>query len=114
MECARSSEVILRIGDGDFKGSVTNTERLHVDEHKQLRWPGKFGIALVKLYWGDGSKLLRTAIQIIIHRITAQFRDTSAPHAIDRPFGGTPVNSLVSQVGRKRGSSGINDRIGID
>src|SRR6266581_899878 len=106
MESAWSSEVTLRIGDGNFKWSVANAERLHIHKHKQLRRLAKFGIAFVERHRRDGGILLRATVQIIIHRIAAQFRDAPGSHGIDSSFRRTLVNRQSLQVSRERSSSG--------
>ena len=114
MHGAGSCEVTLRVGDRYLKRGVTDTGWFHIYEHKQGCRPPKFRRTLVKCYWRDGSKLFHPAVQVIIHRIAAQLRDAPDSHAIDSPFGGTPVNCQSLQVSREPGSFGINNRIGID
>src|SRR5438046_3516552 len=82
MESARSGEIILRVNHGDFKGSVANAKRLHIDKHKQVRRPANLRIAFVKCHWWDGSILLGATVEIIVHRIAAQFRNATVSHGI--------------------------------
>ena len=114
MHGAGSGEVTLRVGDRYLKRGVTDAGWFHIDEHKQGCRPQKFRGALVKCYWRDGSKLFHAAVQVIIHRITAQFGNTLCPHGIGRLFGGTLINRHHLQVSRERGSFGINERVGFD
>jgi hypothetical protein len=92
MHGAGSREVTLRVGYRYLKRRVTDAGWFHIDEHKQVCWPLKFRRTLVKCYWRDGSKLFHPAVQVIIHRVTAQFGNTLRPHGIGRLFGGTSVN----------------------
>ena len=114
MKSARGGEVSLRICNGNFKGSIANAQRFHVDKHKQLRRLAKIRIAFVKRHRRDGGKLLRSTVQIIIHRIAAQLVNAPSAHSVNSPLGGTKINRDALQVSREGGFFDICERLWRD
>ena len=114
MQSAWGGEVRLRICNGNFKGSIANAQRLHVDEHEQFRRLAKIGIAFVKRHRRDGGKLLCSTVQIIIHRIAAQLVNAPPAHGVNSPLGGTKINRDALQVSRECGFLDICERLWRD
>src|SRR3989442_1385694 len=108
MEPAGRGEKWLRIGGGNFKRRVADAARFGFDENKELSRPAEGGIAPVKEHGRDGSILLGAAVQVIIHRIAAQFRNPLAAHSIKGAFGWAAIYRRILPICREGCSFRIN------
>src|SRR5262245_49647250 len=64
-------KVGLRVSNGNLEWRKANAERFGLNENEQLGRLSELRIAFVKRYGWDGSVLLHTSVQIIVHRIAA-------------------------------------------